>query len=160
MGTLEQCFLLVAQFPALVQVAVRADLEAAAVCFLHQFRIALGVEAGHEEGGRHAVALEQIHVARHAAAAGVAADCVRAERTQLAPGLVRRTVEVHGQADGAAYAVGPAVTSLHLCSLQSLPGRPTEWYSDWHGWPAAICTRLFLRSNTCEDTVIVGSLPG
>jgi hypothetical protein len=99
-----------------VQVAVRRHLEAAAIDFLHHFGILLGVVARHEEGAGDAVLLQQVHVARDAALARVAAPGVDAQRRNAAADFVAGAVEIEAQQDCAATAFGipdHAADSIH-----------------------------------------------
>ena len=59
MRAVEEFLFLRAEIPALVQITVCADFEAALVDFRHKFRVTLGVEPGHEEAARDAVLLEE-----------------------------------------------------------------------------------------------------
>ena len=102
----ERGFLLGAEVPGLVQVAVGRDFEAGRLDCQHGIGMAFGVVTGHEERAWHALPGQHIDVPRNAAARRVAAPGVRAGRGDAAADFMAWAVEVHAERDRAAEFLG------------------------------------------------------
>ena len=100
----------IAGIDALVQIAVRADLDPGAGNVAHEIGADLGVVTGNVEGPWHLLAREHVDEARDAAFGGVAAMRARAVGQLIASALERRSIEIEREADDAAGVARPRVS--------------------------------------------------